>query len=113
MLGIKTADYEYNNKKDDLKKALENQKYFLNVIFWINFLIFYTICIFVPIYFVLNCEGHAWTGHFIYAGYSVCIFFFELYLAITCMKFNITHAEFSEGPYWKRIMFLSKDLILS
>ncbi|CAD8059054.1 unnamed protein product [Paramecium sonneborni] len=113
LLGIKTADYEYNNKKDDLKKHLENSKYPLNIIFWINFLAFYFICVFVPIYFVLACQGHQWTGHFIYCGYAFAVCILELRLAKTCIDHQITHSEFSSGPYWKRIMFFSKDLLLS
>lgn len=113
LLGIKTADYEYNDKKNDLKRRLEDTRVLLNVLFWLNFLIFYTVCIFVPIYFVLECQGHEWVGHFIYAGYAFSVFFLELYLSITCIEFKITHAEFSTGPLWRRALFFFKDILLS
>ncbi|CAD8136849.1 unnamed protein product [Paramecium octaurelia] len=113
LLGIKTADYEYNNKKDDLKKHLENSKYPLNIIFWINFIAFYFICVFIPIYFVLACSGHQWTGHFIYCGYAFLVCLLEIKLAKTCIDHEITHSEFSTGPFWKRAMFFGKDLFLS
>lgn len=108
-MGIKTADYEYNNKKDDLKKDLENNKYPLNFIFWVNFIAFYFICIFVPIFFVLKCSGHQWTGHFIYCGYAFFVCLLELKLAKICISHEITHHEFSTGPEWKKALhFVNK-----
>lgn len=60
MLGIKTADYEYNPKKKNLTESLERHRLQLTILFWFNFLVFYVIIIFVPIHFVLVCEGHDW-----------------------------------------------------
>ncbi|KAM3137148.1 hypothetical protein pb186bvf_010694 [Paramecium bursaria] len=113
LLGIKTADYEYNDKKDELKSYLERRKHKYNILFWINFIVFYVIVIAVPIIFVNKCNGHSWYGHYIYVGYSVFIASFEIYLAQICMKFEITHKEYSTGPKWKRSLYFMKDIMLS
>jgi hypothetical protein len=60
LMGLSTADYEYNEKKDKLKQSLEQYKFQLNILFWLNFLLFFLVVIFVPINFVLNCSGHSW-----------------------------------------------------
>lgn len=78
-----------------------------------NYFIFYTIVIFVPIKFVLKCEGHEWTGHLIFCGYAAVSFCIEVLLSWICHKHNITHPEFETGPVWKRVMFFLKDTTLS
>ena len=85
----------------------------LNLLFWINFVLFYSVCIYIPTQFVLKCSGHAWTGHFIYLGYAFFAGVIEVVLALYCIKFDITHAEYVHGSRFKRLAFFTKDLFLS
>lgn len=113
LLGIKTADYEYNPKKDDLKTTLESYRCSINIFFWLNFFLFYVAVIFLPINFVLKCSGHQWTGHIIYASYALLVGIIEVVLALYCIKFGITHQEYIKGPFYRRLFFFVKDMLLS
>ena len=92
---------------------MEKYRVGLNLLFWLNFLIFYVVCIYIPIQFVLRCSGHSWTGHFIYIGYAFFAGVIEVVLALYCIKFNITHEEYVHGSRAKRMSFFIKDLFLS
>lgn len=92
---------------------MEKYRVGLNLLFWINFILFYVVCIYIPTQFVLKCSGHAWTGHFIYLGYAIFAGVIEVVLALYCIKFDITHAEYVHGSRFKRMAFFTKDLFLS
>jgi hypothetical protein len=52
--------------------------------FLANTLIYYFLCIFLPIYFIIPCKkggNHEWLAHIIYAAYTVTVFLFEFIMA--------------------------------
>lgn len=83
-------EFKFNKNVIDLNHSLGSRR--LLLLYSLNFLVYYFLVGFVPIYF-RGEETVQWNSHYIYAGYAFLVFIFETYLTY----FIIRKVNFGKG----------------
>jgi len=84
-------EFKFNKNVIELNRSLGDRK--LVLLYSINFIIYYGLVGFVPIYFK-GTTTVKWESHEIYAGYAVLVFLFETYLTyFIIQKVNYGHGN--------------------
>lgn len=76
-------EFKFNKNVIELNHSLGSRR--LLLLYSLNFIIYYFLVGFVPIYF-RGRETVLWESHYIYAGYAAAVFLFETYLTYFIIK---------------------------